>query len=74
MNICSSCKHWEPEEWIRKSIDDPDITNADFHKGHCKILEDTLEIEECDSYGSGYNGIESVETPWDFGCNKWETE
>jgi len=75
-DICATCKHWEPEEWIRKSIDDPDILNADYHEGKCQVLHDTLTIEEKVStgYGSeGPHGFDTVETPWDFGCNKWET-
>lgn len=74
--ICATCKHWEPEEWIRKSIADPDTLNADYHEGHCQVLQDTLEIEENATTGyyssGGDNGIAKVETPWDFGCNKWE--
>lgn len=74
MSTCSTCKHWEPEGWVREGLDDPDIPNADHHEGECQVLHDTLTIEENVStgYGSeGPHGIGTVETPWDFGCNKW---
>lgn len=58
-------------------MDNPEVTNSDYHMGHCQVLRDILEIEENEStgYGSGgYNGIKNLETPWDFKCNKWEDE
>ena len=77
MSTCATCKHWQPEEWIRKSIDNPDIPNDDYLEGACEVLEDVLAIEENEvtGYGTdGQHGIAKIETPWDFGCNKWEAK
>lgn len=74
-NTCATCKHWEIDAKTLEYLNDPEVKDK-WGDAHCQVLHETIDIEECAStgYGSGgHNGIESVETPWDFGCIKWET-
>jgi hypothetical protein len=48
--------------------------NTEKGKWSCPVLKDTLEIDldQGSGYDAGDASVEEVNTPGDFGCNKWE--
>lgn len=76
MSTCATCKHWEIDETTLKYLNDPEVKDK-WGDAHCQVLLETVDIEENEvtGYGTdGRHGIKSIETPWDFGCNKWEAK
>lgn len=59
--ICVTCQNWQADSFH---------TLEPAHRtGECNVLQHTLDISLRTGWEGGY--VETVETPGDFGCNKW---
>jgi hypothetical protein len=64
MNICKNCKHWNCH------VDCRELQKTNY----CNILKSIIEIEIDQGRGwdSGGASVDEINTPFDFGCNKFE--
>ena len=64
MNVCKNCIHWDCNVEFRHRA----ISNR------CNILDSVLDIylDQGRGWDSGGASVDEINTPFDFGCNKFE--
>lgn len=64
MNVCKNCKHWDCNVEYRHR----DNCNR------CNILKTVVDIDlnQGSGWDSGGASVDEINTPFDFGCNKFE--